>query len=133
MDDAQRDSNRDGREGSESNGPATRRPFFLRAVLYPDIYVWYVFLAALDIMMTRVVLHFGGWEANAVADWIIHKWGFGGAIVFKFCAVVFVVIICEIVGRVKRPLGRRLALWTVGLTAIPVVVAFGELLIVVFR
>jgi len=33
------------------------RSLFGRAVLYPNVYVWYVFLASLDVILTYLILH----------------------------------------------------------------------------
>ncbi|MCP4594048.1 MAG: hypothetical protein GY842_25220, partial [bacterium] len=40
-------------------------------VLYPDIYVWFVFLAAVDLMLTWVILATGGKELNWIAASIV--------------------------------------------------------------
>ena len=37
-------------------------------VLYENHYTWFVLVSALDIMLTWLVLHAGGREANAIAD-----------------------------------------------------------------
>lgn len=107
--------------------PGSRRGVLRRAALYPNIYAWFVFLSAMDIMLTCIVLYFGGTEVNVLADWVFQRWGLPGMVVYKFLLVVFVVMICEIVGRLNMPRGRRLAKWAVVVTAVPVVLAFGQL------
>lgn len=115
---------------SEASGNITGTdvygPFRLRAepraVLYPNAYVWYVFAAALDIMITWIILHAGGSELNALADWIIRRYDRIGVVLFKFGVVVLVLLICELAGRRNRRLGLALACWAVALTAFPVVV-----------
>jgi len=97
-------------------------------VRYPNAYVWYVFLAALDIMLTWTVLHYGGWEVNTLADWVIEHWDLPGLALYKFTLVMIVIGVCEIVGRRNDPLGRRLSEWAVAITAIPVVLALLQLL-----
>lgn len=97
--------------------------------LYPNRYVWFVFLSAMDVMMTYVVLRFGGSEANNVAAWILYHWGFIGMIIFKFVLVALVIIICEYVGRRNRSYGRLLIHAGLVLTCLPVVIAFGLLII----
>ncbi|MBN2448274.1 MAG: hypothetical protein JXO22_16225 [Phycisphaerae bacterium] len=110
-----------------------RRPSFLRdAVLYPQIYLWYVLFASLDIMVTWVVLHFGGAEVNPAGQWVIARYNLAGLVVYKFALVMFVILICEIVGRRRERMGHRLAEWAVAITAIPVVIGLTQLLRSVF-
>jgi hypothetical protein len=99
-----------------------------RALLYPAVYIWYVVLAAADIVCTWVVLHRGGRELNALADWIISRYDLVGVLVFKFALVVLVVLICEAVGRRNRQKGLWLAHWAVAVSAIPVVVGLVHVL-----
>ena len=91
---------------------------------YPSRYVWLIFLASLDIMMTWVVLHFGGAEENAFAAAVIEHKGLLGVVVFKFALVMFVIVMCEIVGRRRDKTGKRLAECGIAVTAIPVILAF---------
>ncbi len=101
-------------------------------VLFPQVYVWYVFLAALDILFTYLILHpiFGdrGAELNLLAAWVIHRAGLPGMVVYKFGLVLFVVTICEFVGRRRPNLGRRLAEWCVAISTIPILVAVVQML-----
>ena len=103
-------------------------PGLYRRVLYPNIYVWFVFLAALDIMMTWIVLWRGGREVNVMAHWVLNRWGLPGMVTFKFILVVFIIVVCEYIGRRKYDGGRSLARWAVALNIIPVVLAFVQLL-----
>ena len=72
---------------------------WLNAVLYPNFYMWLVFVSALDVILTRVILFFGGTEVNPIADWILGEFGRIGMSVFKFMIVAIVIICCEIIGR----------------------------------
>jgi len=116
---------------------------FKRALLYPNIYVWYVFLASLDVMLTFLILSdlFSeidvyaeprGSELNPLADWITQVAGLPGVIAFKFALVILVVCICEVVGRRRHETGRRLAKWAVAISAIPVVVALLQMAVDVY-
>lgn len=118
---------------TEAAGLETKRSFLTRGLLYPDVYLWYVFLAALDIILTWIILNLGGREENALANWIFAHGGLVGAVIFKFATVVLVVVICEFVGRQRDKTGRRVAEWAIALTAIPVVVAIVQLLVVALR
>ena len=110
-----------------------KRPVLVRRLLYPGVYLWYVVLASSDIILTWIILSLGGREENALANWIFEHGGLVGAVVFKFAMVVLVVIICEFVGRHRDKTGRRVAEWAIALTAIPVVVAIVQLLVLALR
>jgi len=100
----------------------------LAPVLYPTVYPWYVLMAALDIMVTWVILVLGGHELNVLADWVIQRYDLPGVVSYKFALVVLVIVVCEIVGRRRYDAGLRLARWAVALTAFPVVVGLVHLL-----
>ncbi len=102
-------------------------------VLFPGAYVWCVFFASLDIMVTWIVLHMGGREANGLAAFLIHRLGLWGIVVFKFVVIMSVIAICEFVGRRKHPVGKRLAEWAVALNVVPVAVGIVQLLFKVWR
>ncbi len=111
----------------ETSPGAARRGFWRRAALFPQIYIWYVFFAALDIMFTWVILYWGGRELNGVANWALDLGGLPGLVVFKFVLVMFVIAVCEIVGRRNHRAGHKLAQWAVAVTLIPVVLALWQL------
>jgi hypothetical protein len=90
-------------------------------VLYPNQYVWFVFLSAMDVLLTAVALRFGAYEANILAAWLLRKLGVAGLILLKFTAVPTVILLCEFIGRRKPATGRRLAEWVVALAAVPIV------------
>jgi len=92
-----------------------------KAVLYPNLYLWLIFVSALDVVLTRVILFFGGTEVNPIADWILADYGRMGMSVFKFIIVAFVVICCEIIGRQKWKVGRNLARASIVISMTPVV------------
>lgn len=101
----------------------------IRHVLFPAAYTWFVFLAAMDVMMTWIVLWVGGREANVLAHWVLNRWDLPGMAAFKFMLVIGVVWVCEVVGRRNLELGRSLAYWAVALNVVPVTLAFVQLLI----
>ena len=87
---------------------------------YPNEYVWLVFISAMDLIMTWIILkRYGGYEANQVADFVITRFGSTGLVLFKFTIVMFVIIVCEIVGRQNESRGRWLARVGVGISALP--------------
>ncbi len=101
---------------------AGERGFWRRAARYPELYTWYVFVSALDVLFTWLILKNGGHEVNMLADWIIDQHDLPGLTVFKFSTVVLVVLICEVIGRHRQELGAKLARWAVAISAFPVVV-----------
>jgi len=104
-----------------ANGAGTRAS-------YPNEYVWFVFVSALDVCMTTVILYFGGREANPLANSVLASWGLGGMIVFKFLLVLLVIGCCEMLARRRWRVGRGVARLAVVITAIPIVLAFTQLL-----
>ena len=102
-------------------------------VLYQNHYVWFVFVSALDIMLTWVVLFHEGYEANLIADHIIRRYGLAGLVLYKFALVTFVVCLCEFIGRRSHGAGQRLARWAIAITCIPVIMALAQLLIHTIR
>jgi hypothetical protein len=100
-----------------------------RPMLYQNIYTWLLLAASMDIIMTWVVLWFGGHEVNPVADVVLKRHGLPGFVAYKFALVVLFIVICEVVGRTNRATGRRLAGFAVALTAVPIAWSFALLLI----
>lgn len=96
-------------------------------MLYQDEYVWLIFVSAMDLMLTWLVLELGGMEVNPIADAVHLTWGFAGMIVFKFCLMLLVVLICETIGRRQHARGLWLARVAVGISAVPMVVSLSQL------
>ena len=82
----------------------------LPEMAFQELYIWLIFVSSLDIMLTWVILRNGGEEVNPVAELVIDAWGLNGAILFKFALVLFVIVACEAVARV-RPVTARLLIW----------------------
>jgi len=100
-----------------------------RDVLFPDHYTWLVFVAALDIMLTCMILYRGGKEINTVALWFIHHYGLTGLVFFKYAMVVIVIVLCEIAGHLHPDWGRRLAIIAIAINCVPVACGFGLMLL----
>jgi len=94
---------------------------YLKVVRFPNLYLWLVFFASLDIIMTRLILFFSGRELNPIADLVIKSFGVPGMSVFKFGIVTFVILVCEFVARVRPKTAHMLAAFAVIVTAFPVV------------
>jgi hypothetical protein len=106
---------------------AVEAPMGPLTVMFPHTYVWYVFVSALDVIFTAIMLHFNGQEVNILANWVLQNYDMAGMIVFKFVLVSFVICICEVVGRKRYRAGRELGHWAVGITCIPVILAILQL------
>ena len=99
-----------------------------RPVLYPRAYMAYVALAAVDVLLTSLILSLGGDELNKLAAWVFSEGGITGATFFKFATVVLVLLVCEIAGRHNDGgLGRGLVRWAVIISLAPVLVGAIEL------
>jgi hypothetical protein len=98
-----------------------------RHVIFPNGYGWFVLVSALDIMLTWVVLHVGGREANALAERVVYRFGLPGLLVYKFALVILVIGICEYVGRRNREKARKLLSVGIMITCMPVVLALALL------
>jgi len=96
---------------------------------YPNCYVWLVLVSTLDIILTKLVLELWfGYEVNPIARAVIGHMGTPGAVALKFGIVVFVIIMCEVIGRYRDRDGRVLATGAVLISAVPVVYSFALLL-----
>ncbi len=95
---------------------------------YPTAYKWFVLISALDVVLTWFILLLGGREVNILADAVIAAGGLKGILIYKFCLVVLVIVICEVVGRRRPILGRALSLGALAVTAIPVALSIAQLL-----
>lgn len=101
-----------------SASPRTARP----TVKFPYFYLALIFVSALDLILTYVVLLIGGIEVNPIANAVLQSPAdFHGLIAYKFLIVAAVVLICEYISRHADTTGRRLAGWAVGISAFPVV------------
>lgn len=101
--------------------------FTLPQMRYPNAYVWFLFFSSLDIMLTWAILSRGGTEVNPIADAVIKLWGLVGAIVFKFSLMMFVIVVCEVVGRTHSRRALLLIWLAVIVSAVPVVYSLGLL------
>jgi len=102
--------------------------FSLPPMRYQRPYAWFVVLSVLDVMFTWTILLCGGTEVNAIADAVIAHSGANGIILYKFCLVVLVIVLCEVIGRRRDRIARLLAEWSVALTSIPILLSIYQLL-----
>lgn len=114
-----------------ASSAGTRGWFNQRPMIHQNAYTWFVLLSALDAMLTWVILKLDGEELNLIAHAVIEHGGLRGMVAFKFALVIFVVVMCEAISRRNMRTGTKLAEWSVAITAIPVVLAFVQLLVAV--
>ena len=88
-------------------------------VRYPKHYFLYIVLAAVDVLMTWVLLQHGATEINAIAAGVIEWAGGPGMAAYKFALVALVLVICEVVSREKPGMGRGLAVTAVLISLVP--------------
>ncbi|WP_165219055.1 DUF5658 family protein [Aquisphaera insulae] len=65
-------------------------------------------LSAGDLFMTYRLLQTSPafYESNPVAKWFFTRWNMAGMVLFKFAAVAFAIVACEIVERKRPGLGK---------------------------
>jgi hypothetical protein len=100
--------------------PNPRFPLLSREMHYPNAYTWLLLLSSMDIMLTWVILLFGGSEVNPIARWIIDHFNLTGMIIYKFALIIFFITICEIVGTLRHSTGWLLSRVSVMIASIPV-------------
>lgn len=96
---------------------------------YPNTYIGFVVVSALDLVFTGIILGMGGREVNIIANAVLMRHGFEGMIAYKFALVALVVVLCELIGRRNDRTGYRLAWWAVGVTCLPVLFAGWQLVV----
>lgn len=97
-------------------------------VLYPGLHPWYIVVATLDVLLTWLILSaFAGTELNPIAAGVIASGGITAATIFKFATVMFVMWVCEFVGRRKSAVGKRLLIYAVVMNCVPVTASMAQL------
>ena len=88
---------------------------------FQNTYAWLILISSLDIMLTWKILDRGGMEVNPLAAIVIDAWGMQGAIAFKYALMMWVILACEFLARMRGNAGRLLAYTAVVVSATPVV------------
>ena len=110
--------------------PRTRRRIgwlSIPPMLHPTAYKWFVLISAVDVVVTWFILLLGGTEVNVLADTVIRYAGLKGILIYKFCLVILVVLLCEVVGRRRPRVGRNLARAAIAITTLPIVLSIAQL------
>ncbi len=88
---------------------------------YQIAYLWFVSLSVLNLWFSTLILKDSyGRELNPIADLIYQRFHVSGLVVFKLTTVLFIIVLCEVIGTRRDDLGRRVALLAVVLSVIPV-------------
>ncbi|GAB5495554.1 MAG: hypothetical protein Phyf2KO_06340 [Phycisphaerales bacterium] len=91
-------------------------------VLYPNLVKALVFLAAMDVMLTHIILQLGGFEANPIAAHVIERGGTLAMSLYKFSLITVFVLIMQYIGIKHADSGRRLASAGVLISMLPIAV-----------
>ncbi|MBI1190888.1 MAG: hypothetical protein GC200_09445 [Tepidisphaera sp.] len=103
------------------NTAAANPKAWMRAALYPSLYVWYIFAASLDVLLTYAFIYrIGGEEVNLIAARLVERYEHWGLIGLKYSSVILVIGVCEVVGRRNLRTGRLLAIVAIVISAFPV-------------
>ncbi len=92
-------------------------------VLYPQLVLALVFLAAMDVMLTHTILELGGVEANPLAARVFETAGTFGMSIYKFTLLALYLLILQFIGSRSDGSGRKLAGAGVLISMFPIAVA----------
>ena len=48
-----------------------------------------------DVVLTGLAFRFGAREFNIAANWVLHRFGLSGMVLYKFALVTFVILACQ--------------------------------------
>ncbi|MEX0744669.1 MAG: DUF5658 family protein [Phycisphaeraceae bacterium] len=116
-------------DGAQPPDDPTLRRWWQVQVRFADQYVWLLLVAALDALLTWLILQLGGREVNPIAESLLRHGGFAAMILFKFAMIALVIVICEYIGRRQQQAGSQLAWVMVGIGLLPVAVALSQLVV----
>lgn len=101
--------------GARAASPPSWRPRF------PNRHLVFATLGLCDFVQTCFIISLGGEESNAIALWLIQRWGLAGAAVYKFALVGGIIALVEYLAARDEHAARRLANYSLILGALPVV------------
>lgn len=96
-------------------------------ILFPRMYWAYIVLAAMDVLLTALILKVGGHELNAVGRAAFAWAGLFGATMLKFTTVTVVLLACEYAERAKPDAGRLIVYAAVSISTVPVMMGLMEI------
>jgi hypothetical protein len=108
-------------EGSGAKGRSRPRFFSFPPLRFQGEYVWLVFLAGMDVMLTWYILErHNGEEVNPIAKLVLDSCGLWGAIGFKFSLLLFVIIASEWIARENFKVSHFLVWFALTISSFPV-------------
>ena len=48
-----------------------------------------------DVILTGLAFRAGAREVNIAANWVLHRFGLSGMVIYKFALVTFVLLVCQ--------------------------------------
>jgi hypothetical protein len=92
----------------ESDARTNARPAKRRLTPMGDEYGGFLLLNIFDLFLTSYIFRHGGEEVNPIGVHVMERYGMGGYALFKFGMVAFVIILAEIVYRLRPARARAL-------------------------
>lgn len=91
---------------------------------------WFILISAFDVFMTYILLNLEGFrESNAIANYVLSRFGFRGMVYFKFALVAFVAVAAQIAALKHIRIGRWLLNFGTLITGCVVIYSFYLLLL----
>jgi len=100
------------------NKPKKKKNVLIRQVLFPTEYGLFIAANLLDLFLTMVFIRYGAGEANPFARWVILNAGKTAFAAYKLVLMLFVIGLCELVGRRRKGLARLLIWFGIVVTAL---------------
>jgi hypothetical protein len=113
---------------NKSNRSREEGPWHGQSILLESEIAWLLLVSILDILITTALLHRGPQfvESNPLAAWFFRRYNVAGLVLYKFVLISAVVVIAELVERI-RP-GRGKFVLRIGIIAASGVVIYSILL-----
>ncbi len=102
--------------------------FFTRKLPLQDETTFFILVNVFDIFMTYVLLCFGAMEANPIANFFLHRFGFNGMIAFKLAITAGVCVIAQIIA--AQSIAKAKGLLTLGTLLVGLVVVYSMYLFI---
>ncbi|MDB4766720.1 DUF5658 family protein [bacterium] len=93
-----------------------------------DETTYFILVNVLDIFMTYALLRFGAIEANPIARFFLHRFGFNGMIAFKLVVTACVCVIAQLIA--TQSIAKAKSLLALGTLIVGAVVTYSFFLFV---
>ena len=102
--------------------------FLTRKLPLQDETTFFILVNVFDIFMTYALLRFGAIEANPIARFFLHRFGFNGMIAFKLVVTACVCVIAQVIA--TKSIAKAKSLLVLGSVIVGAVVAYSLFLFV---